>query len=675
MLLRRCRQACSLVTLLACGVVAAGVSHAAQPAAASLPPIASFFENPAFSAALLAPDARRLAVRIGGEGRRDLLAVVDLETRAIKVVASFADVDVGNFEWVNNERLILDTVDKRLGVGERQFAPGLYAVDRDGAHFKQLASRSGEPFVRDSMTRPLLPWNTYLVRQKGAQDSEFVYVTSPVFKGPGELVYVDLLRLNTLTGRIEHVARPANTRTWMLDHKGEPRIAGAVEGGTESIWYRDPATDRWRKLAEFGLYKGGPGAFSPLAFGPDGTLYVTTQAGADKRAVHRFDFAANQVGKEPLVRVVDYDFSGALVTTRDKLLGVRVLSDADGIEWFDPAMKAVQQRVDALLPRTVNLLSVAARAETPWVLVQSYSDVQPRFTSLFNTATGKLDQVGGTYSKIDPARMGRQELVRYKARDGLEIPAWLTLPHGSTRNKLPLVVLVHGGPYVRGGHWGWSPQSQFLASRGYAVLEPEYRGSTGFGFKHYRAGWKQWGLAMQDDIADGAKWAIAEGIVDPRRICIAGASYGGYATLMGLINDPALYKCGIDWIGVTDIALLATGHWSFTSDLSESYKQYGMPELVGDLVKDAAQLEATSPLAQAARIKQPLLLAYGGADKRVPLYHGKKFYEAVKRSNADVEWVVYEDEGHGWTVPKNRIDFWTRVEKFLDRNIGKPNSD
>ncbi|MDB5935818.1 MAG: prolyl oligopeptidase family protein, partial [Massilia sp.] len=205
-----------------------------------------------------------------------------------------------------------------------------------------------------------------------------------------------------------------------------------------------------------------------------------------------------------------------------------------------------------------------------------------------------------------------------------------------------------------------------------AVLEPEYRGSTGFGSKHYRAGWKQWGLKMQDDIADGAKWAIAQGIVDPQRICIAGASYGGYATLMGLIKDPELFKCGIDWVGVTDINLLYSGHWSFRSDTSDAYKQYGMPQLVGDPVKDAEQFKATSPLEQAARIKQPLLLAYGGSDVRVPLYHGRKFYEAVKSTNKNVEMVVYDEEGHGWALPKNRIDFWSRVEKFLDKNIGKP---
>jgi dipeptidyl aminopeptidase/acylaminoacyl peptidase len=223
---------------------------------------------------------------------------------------------------------------------------------------------------------------------------------------------------------------------------------------------------------------------------------------------------------------------------------------------------------------------------------------------------------------------------------------------------------------VRGKSWGWDPQVQFLASRGYAVLEPEYRGSTGFGSKHFRAGWKQWGLKMQDDIADGTRWAAAQGYADPKRVCIAGASYGGYATLMGLINDPDLYQCGIDWAGVTDINLLYDGHWNFTSDLPDGWKQYGMPSLVGDQVKDAEQLKATSPLLQAARIKQPLLLAYGGADQRVPLPHGTKFYKAVKETNPNVEWIEYEEEGHGWALPKNRVDFWSRVEKFLDKNIG-----
>ena len=266
--------------------------------------------------------------------------------------------------------------------------------------------------------------------------------------------------------------------------------------------------------------------------------------------------------------------------------------------------------------------------------------------------------------------MGRQEVLRYKARDGLQIPALLTLPPGGKRKNLPLVMLVHGGPWVRGASWGWDAQAHFLASRGYAVLQPEFRGSTGFGSAHFAAGWKQWGLAMQNDIADGAKWAIAQGIADPGRICIAGASYGGYAAMMGMVNDPDLYQCAVNWVGVTDIELMYADSWGTVNDSTFEWRAYGMPQLVGDQVKDAAQLKATSPLQQATRIKKPLLLAYGGADRRVPPIHGEKFYSAVRQGNPNVEWVLYQAEGHGWYLPETQMDFWNRVEKFLGRNIG-----
>jgi len=232
------------------------------------------------------------------------------------------------------------------------------------------------------------------------------------------------------------------------------------------------------------------------------------------------------------------------------------------------------------------------------------------------------------------------------------------------------VVLIHGGPWTYNNTWGWNPMSQFLASRGYAVLEPAFRGSLGFGTKHYKASFKQWGLSMQDDIADGAKWAVSKGYADPKRMCLAGASYGGYSTLMGLINDPELFKCGVNWVGVTDLELHFKGHWSFKSDMQSSWRDYGGPEIVGDLVKDVVQIRATSPLINASKITQPILLAYGGVDARVPRYQGDKFYQAVKATNKDVEYVVYEEEGHGWYLLKNNIDFWGRVEKFLDKHIG-----
>jgi acetyl esterase/lipase len=640
---------------------------------AAAPPIADFFENPEFSGAELSPSGKYLAVRIGARNQRDRLAVITLDDNKVKVVGNFSDADIGQFEWVNDERLVFTATDRSIGQGDARFAPGLYGINRDGSKFLQLVSRSGKPFITVGTggirPRDLLPWNTYLLGQRGGQDSEFIYVVY-ASRSRGQVDYVDLQRLNTLTGNYTSFKRPGDTMHWLLDNNGEPRLTTTVEKGVSTIYYRDPAHNQeWRPLTKFNTYTGGGDAFSPLAFGPDGTLYVVSSARKDKSAVYLYDLASGALSDKPLISLEGYDFSGRLIMNKSKLLGVRHLTDAQGTTWIDPGMKAMQDKIDTMLPNTVNLLTPPVRPEAPWVLVQAFSDLFPSRTMLYNSETQKLTVVGASHPNIQATQMAHQSLVHYKARDGLDIPAWLTVPQGGGKN-LPMVVLVHGGPYVRGKSWGWNAQVQFLASRGYAVLEPEYRGSTGFGAYHFRAGWKQWGLKMQDDIADGTRWAVAQGIADAKRVCIAGASYGGYATLMGLINDPELYQCGIDWVGVTDINLLYDGHWNFTSDLPDGWKQYGMPSLVGDQVKDAEQLKATSPLMQAARIKQPLLLAYGGADQRVPLPHGTKFYQAVKQSNPNVEWIEYEEEGHGWELPKNRIDFWGRVEKFLDKNIG-----
>jgi dipeptidyl aminopeptidase/acylaminoacyl peptidase len=650
------------------GCALAGAPAHAAPAAPV--PIAHFFDNPAFSSAVLSPNARFLAARLGRPGQRDALAVVDLANNSAKVVAGFARDDIGDFYWVNDARLVFDLTDKTLGQGDQFSYPGLWAVDRDGGNVRQLVMREDNGGVAERSMVKLLPPTTYLLPPAGKRDTPFVYVTTPRYNDNGELLSLNLMQLDTTTGRTSTVVRPGEVTSWLLDASGEPRLAYTRERNIGALMYRDPATDQWRTLNKYDAYLGGKGVMSPVGFAPDGALYARANA-RDKAALFRIDLATGRPAAGALVELEDYDFTGSLVIANDKLLGVRVLTDARSTVWFDAGMQAVQKRIDALLPGTANIVSVAPRAETRLVLVRSYSDVQPDVWNLFDTETGKLNKVGEARPAIKPSQMGLQEAVRYKARDGLPIPGLLTLPPGGNRKNMPMVVLVHGGPYVRGNEWGWDAQVQFLASRGYAVLEPEFRGSTGFGARHYRAGWKQWGLKMQDDIADGARWAIAQGIADPQRICIAGASYGGYATLMGLINDPDLFKCGISWVGVTDIGLLYSGHWSFHSDTSEGYKQYGMPDLVGDVVKDAAQLKATSPLQQAARITQPLLLAYGGSDVRVPTYHGRKFYDAVKQTNPQVDMVVYEEEGHGWRLPKNRIDFWSRVEKFLDQHIGK----
>jgi dipeptidyl aminopeptidase/acylaminoacyl peptidase len=631
---------------------------------ADLPPAVQFFENPAFGDAVLSPDARSLAVRVAGKGSRERLAVLDIASNTAKVVAEFEDVDVRHVEWISDNRLVFTTFDWRWTPGDKRHAPGLYAVDKDGKRFLQLITRTA---VVGTDGRPLLPWFAHKLDQPGKQDSEFIYVELPQYKGYPNIDYVDLLKVNTLTGKATPVKRPEGTTNWMLDHNGEPRLAVSVQRDEARIAHRDP-DGSWRTIGTGKVFAhNNP---QPLGFGPDGTLYARALKDGDKMALYTVDLTNAKLSAKPVLSLDGYDFSGRLITGNNTLLGVTYDGEAAGTHWLDPSMAAVQKAVDALLPDTVNQITVAARPHAPVVLVASFSDRKPVSYRLFNHQSGELNKVGESHPKIQPSQMGSQATVRYKARDGLEIPAYLTLPAGSNGKNLPLVVLVHGGPFVRGGHWGWNGQSQFLASRGYAVLEPDFRGSAGYGAAHHKAGWKQWGLAMQDDLADGAKWAIAQGIADGKRICLVGGSYGGYATAMGLIKDPELFKCGVAFAAVTDLNLLYDGHWSFESDMRDIYKNYGFKQYVGDPVADAEQFKATSPLKQAARLKQPLLLVHGTDDARVPLYHFNQFRDALKAANAPLETIEYKGEGHGLSLIENRVDFWTRTEQFLDRHIG-----
>jgi dipeptidyl aminopeptidase/acylaminoacyl peptidase len=264
------------------------------------------------------------------------------------------------------------------------------------------------------------------------------------------------------------------------------------------------------------------------------------------------------------------------------------------------------------------------------------------------------------------AQQGRSDLVHVPTRDGRSMPVWWTRPVDAAKGPAPMVVLVHGGPFVRGPAWQWDEEVQFLIACGYQVLQPQFRGTKGWGQAWEVAGWRQWGQAMQDDLDDATRWAIAQGHADPARIALAGASYGGYATLLGLIRQPALYRCGVAWVAVTDLDMLYTVDWS---DMSDSFKRHGLAVLVGDRVQDAARLKDNSPLTHAAKLKQPLFLAYGGADKRVPLVHGEAFLKAAQASGARVQWQRYPDEGHGWRAPATRVDFWRQVAKFLDTEL------
>jgi dipeptidyl aminopeptidase/acylaminoacyl peptidase len=430
-------------------------------AAAAPPPVQDFFDNAEFGGALLSPSGRHLAAKVSAAGGgRDRLAVVDLATLDAKVVAAFAEGDIGNFQWVSDNRLLFDSTDKDLAPGEVNAAPGLYAVDRDGKNFRQLAERRGR-FVPYGDSERLLPWHTYMLPQPGAQDSDTAYVRSVHFETGGSVLAIELLRLDTRTGRTAEVAEPGHVMHWVLDARGEPRMAITLENGKHIIWLLE--NDKWRMVTTFDGYVDTTGGFEPLDFSADGKLYVAARRSGDRRAVHVFDPATGKVTDQAMFALDRHDFSGHLIQVRGKLAGIRYKGDSEDTAWLDPELKALQEVIDAKLPGMVNLVEVPRRPETPFVLVTAYSDRQPRIYLLYNRETGKFSPVGKSHPRIKPGQMGTQDTVQYTARDGLPIPALLTLPAGASRHdKLPMVVLVHGGPWVRGTQWGWSADAQFL---------------------------------------------------------------------------------------------------------------------------------------------------------------------------------------------------------------------
>ena len=640
---------------LACSLLTVAVVHAAPP------PAKAFFQEAVITRAQLSPDGRHVAMIAATEGGRQNLVVVNLDTLKPVVAGGASDRDLLDLHWVNDKRLVYRFKVRFTSLDRTDGGPGLYGVDVDGEGTRQLIESWLVRYTTPPMGVPPLSAHHYLIEAPGHGVGDDVYVAMAGEWSRRKMDYIEVKRLNTRTGRSTDMELPLHGRHWMFGSDGKPLAVLSSKQG-QSAWHVLHSDGRWVKGPDFDPVSQG--GVSLQFQGPDGTLYGSAgYKGTD--AVFAFDPATVRPKGAPLVAVPGFDVHPAYLANERKLLGLRFFVDAEVTHWLDPEMKALQETVDQLLPATSNRLSVPHHGDSPWVLVQAFADVQPTVTYLFNRSTRKLSRLGQELPGIDARQMGQTDFQRIKARDGLPLPLYLTLPAGGGK-RLPMVVLVHGGPWVRGANWSFDPEVQFLASRGYAVLQPAFRGSTGFGRAHFEASFGQWGLAMQDDLVDAVRWAVAQGHADPKRVCIAGASYGGYATLMGLVRDPEVFRCGVAWVAVSDPFLMFDPSWS---NFNEEVREYSFRQMIGDPQADAEKLTAASPLRQAARLKQPLLLAYGGSDHRVPIVHGERMRDALKAHNSQVEWVVYENEAHGWRNLDSRVDFWNRVEKFLARHL------
>ena len=669
----------ALAALLASLLIApAANSAAAEPDPAKIP-AAVFFDPPEMSHPVLSPRGDAIAVLVRNKSGRRQLAIVDTaDVHKVNLAAGYDNVDIAGVRWVDDTRLVYSITREHESAWEqRDEASGLFAVDRDGSgqrtlilpNWESRASQTSSMIAQHVLTPDYLMWRTL---RDGSGDVIVVHVRGTT-SGNEERNHTDVedtspLRLNTRDGHTHDAITgtvPHHVFQWMVDDKGTVLAALAQADGQSTLLVQD-SPGHWQDRAHFSSYKPGAIPFSLDEVGPDGRVYVLkTYEGAD--ALYRLDLKTGEPEAEPLVNTKGFDFDGYLIgdSRNHKVLGVRYKIDADGTAWLDPSLTALQAKVDALLPGLVNNISLAECACSSSVLVTTYSDRQPAAYFLYDRANEKLTAIGQSRPMIVARQMAATSFERIKARDGQDLPVYVTRPSG--KGPWPTVVLVHGGPQVRGWDWDWDPESQFLASRGYLVVKPEYRGSEGYGDALFVSGFKQWGLKSQDDIADATTWAASKGLADPKRTCIAGASYGGYATLMGLVRYGDLYRCGVAWSAVADIDMMYDLWWS---DFDDDWKGYGMPVMVGDRIKDAAQFAETSPLRQAARITHPLLLAHGSEDQRVPIEHAERLHAALQAAHAPVTWVYYKEEAHGWSKPETRVDFYEKMAAFLNANIG-----
>ena len=645
-----------LVPALRFALLCVAGACAAIAAAAPLP-VETFFKRPQYGTPVLSPSGRYLAVTTPVNGRLNA-AVIDLDDRKAVPITSFTTADVFSITWLNDDRMIVTAGDLQRGTGEPPKYAGTFAVNRDASQpmaiTKRLFQKPGteigyERGLQVEFLREIPDSNEVLLEVNDRSEDS-----------------LDLYRYDTITGQKKLLSfdSPGNVERWVADFDGVPRAAVSddLRHDKSALYVRGSAADGWQKIEEAGL---GRLKSIPLVFSPDGkTLYIESRRDGDRVALYEYDVATQKwavMAKHP-ERDIYARFIRQLKERR--LFGFRYADDFPGSVWFDADWARMQKSIDTALPDTVNLLQ---RSGDRWVVV-AYSDRDPGEVYLVDDKTMKMEKLFAYQPDIHPSDMAPTRWVRYKARDGMVIPALLTAPRDGAGKKLPLVVHIHGGPNVPANRWGYDPEVQFLASRGYAVLQPQFRGTLGFGWKLESAGFRKWGDEMQDDLEDGVKWAVAQGIADPDRVCFFGASYGGYAALWGSIKNAKLIKCAVDYVGVSSIDYLFDNAQTDLSEFAE--KSTWMAERIGDPNTERARFKRVNPLDNADKVGVPILLAYGAEDLRVPIVHGTAMRAALDKYNKPYEWVAYAEEGHGFNKDENRFDFWHRVERFLAKYLG-----
>ena len=627
-------------------------------AQAATVPVETFFKPNEFRLAKLSPDGRKLAVitTIGGRTNYNL-SVIDLQTKKASAVTGLRKANVSWFAWITNDRVVFRSVDE---YGFTTTA-GLQAVNIDGRKY-----RINLPWNRD-WDYGRAPSGSYLGRSRAQQDAILIGVRNPRLPvGTGNQ---DVYRVDAYTLKKTRVAKnPGDVVRWVFDWNDVARAAvREVSDGNSvkrSFLYRDNAEEEWRVLGEYRLCEG---EILPAGFQADNRiLYVLSDIGRLNYALYTYDIETRKLDKLIFAHE-DVDVGGVLYSHFEKdIIGIYYTAARSQVIYLEPGRASLAKALEN------NFKGYSARArfsdDGRSALIRTYSDRSPGAYYFYDKKTHSAKKVLEVASQIDPRDMADTLPISFKSRDGLTLHGYLTLPE-QRKTPRPMIVLPHGGPFGIRDRWGFDREVQFLANRGYAVMQVNFRGSGGYGAAFEKAGWGQWGLKMQDDISDAVSWAVREGYADRDRICIFGASYGGYAAAMGLATTPEIYKCGIVYVGVTDLLKLTAQYNSGVMRRWAPGAGRWIKRAIGDRWGDRARLRATSPVHLADRIQAPVFIIHGKKDGRVPFAHATALRDALKSRGKSYEWLAKKNEGHGFYNFDNRVELYTKVENFLARYL------
>ena len=593
-----------------------------------------FFKNPVKSQYQISPNGEYFSYMAPYEGRMNIF--IQKAGEEGQRITEVIDRDIAGYGWANDGRILY----MKDSGGDENFA--IFGVDIDGGNFKPLTQF-------DSVT------TQWIDDLDGLDD----YIMVALNKRDPQVF--DPYRLNIVTGDLEMLAEnPGNIQGWITDHDGKLRMASTTDGINTSLLYRETEESEWDVIMTTNFKE----SVSPLFFTFDNkNIYASSNIGRDKSAIVLYDLAERKE-TEVLFEHPEVDVTGLIYSKKRKVLTtISYTTDKRYRTFLDEETKAWFGKLETKLPAYELGISGVNKAEDK-LIVRTYSDKSLGAYYFYDIVKDELTKIEDVAPWIDENHMAEMKPIQYKTRDGLTINGYLTLPKGKEAKNLPVVVNVHGGPWAR-DNWGFNPEVQFLANRGFAVLQMNFRGSTGYGRAFWEASFKQWGQNMQNDITDGAQWLIDEGIADKDRIAIYGGSYGGYATLAGLCYTPDMYACGVDYVGVSNL-------FTFMETIPPYWKPYldMMFEMVGDLEADSAMLAAYSPALNADKIKAPLFVAQGAQDPRVNIAESDQIVEALKQRGVTVEYLVKENEGHGFHNEENRFEFYEAMSAFLEKHIG-----